>query len=59
MTSRHRVLTRLPCFTGEEGLKVMTRTHIHCASGLFGEEGVISGALGTSALRCQVTDPAF
>ena len=29
--------------TEKEGLKVMTRNHIHCAVGLHGEEGVTSG----------------
>jgi len=28
----------------KEGLKVMTRNHIHCAVGLAGEDGVVSGA---------------
>lgn len=38
-------LTLLLCLDAEkEGLKVMTRNHIHCAVGLAGETGVISGA---------------
>lgn len=46
-------LTRESCCvrTGSEGLKVMGRHHIHCASGLFGEEGVTSGR---SRPRCRL-----
>lgn len=29
----------------KEGLKVMNRHHIHCAAGLYGQEGVTSGEL--------------
>jgi RNA:NAD 2'-phosphotransferase (TPT1/KptA family) len=37
-------LTRSSAAVAEkEGLKVMTRNHIHCAIGLAGESGVISG----------------
>jgi hypothetical protein len=32
------------CTLAREGLKPMTRTHIHFAPGLIGEEGVISGS---------------
>lgn len=32
-----------PALTETEGLKVMTRNHIHCAIGLAGESGVVSG----------------
>jgi hypothetical protein len=33
----------LPSRAEKEGLKVMTRNHIHCAVGLAGEEGITSG----------------
>ena len=36
-------LTRSSAAAEEEGLKVMARNHIHCAIGLAGESGVISG----------------
>lgn len=36
------ILTRSS--TAQEGLKSMTRNHIHCAVGLAGDSGVISGA---------------
>lgn len=32
----------------KQGLKVMTRNHIHCAVGLAGETGVVSGACSSS-----------
>ncbi|GAA5849510.1 hypothetical protein JCM8547_000480 [Rhodosporidiobolus lusitaniae] len=39
----HGTYTRLWPAIQKEGLKVMTRNHIHCAVGLAGEEGVTSG----------------
>ncbi|GAA5825568.1 hypothetical protein JCM11251_000288 [Rhodosporidiobolus azoricus] len=39
----HGTYFRLWPAIGKEGLKVMTRNHIHCAIGLAGEEGVTSG----------------
>lgn len=29
--------------SGQEGLKIMKRHHIHCASGLYGDVNVVSG----------------
>lgn len=31
----------------KDGLKTMTRNHIHCAVGLAGDDGVISGKMST------------
>jgi len=39
---------------GKEGLKVMNRHHIHCASGLYGQEGVISGMRATCDLFIEI-----
>ncbi|GAA6053090.1 hypothetical protein JCM3770_000379 [Rhodotorula araucariae] len=42
-TMVHGTYNRLWPAIEKEGLKVMTRNHIHCAVGLAGETGVISG----------------
>jgi RNA:NAD 2'-phosphotransferase (TPT1/KptA family) len=38
-------LTLAFAFAGKEGLKIMNRHHIHCASGMYGQEGVTSGKI--------------
>ncbi|GAA5848480.1 hypothetical protein JCM9279_006578 [Rhodotorula babjevae] len=42
-TMVHGTYHRLWPVIENEGLKVMTRNHIHCAVGLAGEDGVVSG----------------
>ncbi|TNY20009.1 putative tRNA 2'-phosphotransferase [Rhodotorula diobovata] len=42
-TMVHGTYFRLWPAIEKEGLKVMTRNHIHCAVGLAGEDGVVSG----------------
>ncbi|GAA5881880.1 hypothetical protein JCM16303_003447 [Sporobolomyces ruberrimus] len=43
----------------KEGLKVMTRNHIHCAIGLFGEDGVTSGMRANCDLFIYLDVPAL
>ncbi|GAA5999767.1 hypothetical protein JCM5350_007868 [Sporobolomyces pararoseus] len=43
----------------KEGLKVMTRNHIHCAIGLHGEEGVTSGMRANCDLFIYLDVPAL
>ncbi|GAA5909928.1 tRNA 2'-phosphotransferase [Sporobolomyces salmoneus] len=43
----------------KEGLKVMTRNHIHCAVGLHGEEGVTSGMRANCDLFIYLDVPSL